>query len=467
MAHDGDEVALRAVQPFQLAHGAPLLLERLSRGDGHAKLLRDAFDEADVVGRPFPNVIDLGEREGTRELAADADRRCGDGDAALNRPVRIFGLGEAPILTDVIDRDGAAEPTRELRDRDAAGAATDRCDPWRVPLERNAQVILRLADGDDGAGNAEDPGELGDGAPEDVVGIEAGARPLRDPVQERLALGPRLSLFHRERAMDRPGDVLPHDHGHLHVVGCEDAWLRALEQQDADEPFARDERQRGERARLRDLRHLLRHLRPRLGVRVRVREDERVVMVDHARADERWQRGGGIGRAAEDAGVGATRGDRAKGLEDVVVDDERDRDLERHRVARRGDEVRADLLEIERTRDRCGQAEDRAELVVLLSLGAARAGERAREPMHDHGSDEADAQPDDERHELDRRKDIARVPARHDEPTPRELDRVDVLDGEENRGRIQGRCRHVEPQRARHFSHRPAPRRHRTGSPAR
>src|SRR5439155_3387968 len=125
-----------------------------------------------------------------------------------------------------------------------------------------------------------------------------------------------------------------------------------------------------------------------------------------------------------------------------------------------GHEVRADLLEVQRAGDGRREPEDRAELLILLALRGLRVGFRGprtsqsgRQAMHDHGGDEADAEPDDEGHDLDGGEHVPVVPSSDDDPALGKLDRVDELDREENQSGIQRRRRHVEAQRARELTH--------------
>ena len=74
-------------------------------------------------------------------------------------------------------------------------------------------------------------------------------------------------------------------------------------------------------------------------------------MVDHPDPNDRRQRYRGVAAVFEVVSKRPIRRDRAKGLEDVVVHDERDRHVERERAADRGHEERADLLEIQRARE--------------------------------------------------------------------------------------------------------------------
>ena len=119
-------------------------------------------------------------------------------------------------------------------------------------------------------------------------------------------------------------------------------------------------------------------------------------MVDDAGAEDPRKRARGVRLPAERLGPRAVGGDRAEPLDDVVVDDETDGRVRGEGTADGGNEMLPDLFEVERSGERRGETEDRAELLILLLLSGLRARERAREPMHDHSGDQADAEPDDE-----------------------------------------------------------------------
>ena len=126
-------------------------------------------------------------------------------------------------------------------------------------------------------------------------------------------------------------------------------------------------------------------------------------MVDHAHAYDRRKRDARVALLSERRAARAVRRDGAERLEDVVVHDERKGHISRQCASDRRDEIGADLLEVERSGDRCRETEDRAELLLLLLagglgllLGGLGTGERGGETMHDRRRNEADAQPDDE-----------------------------------------------------------------------
>ena len=171
-------------------------------------------------------------------------------------------------------------------------------------------------------------------------------------------------------------------------------------------------------------------------------------MIDDACANDRGQGARGVRLRAELISDRTVRGDRAERLEHVVVHDQRDGHLGIERTPHRVEEAPPDLLEVEGTREGGREAEDRAEdLLLLLALGT-RAREGRRESMHDHGGDEAEAEPDGEGHVLYRAEDVAGVPPRHHEAALGELNGVDPLDGEKDHGGVEGRRRHVQAQRA-------------------
>ena len=213
----GHEVGLQ----LELRNRTALLLERLGRGDRDAQLVSDGFDESHVIGAPFARAVDLRQRERALELAADAYRRGGDGDATALSGVLRRWFGETAIVADVGHHHRPSESRGELRHRYAPRPAAHGDHPGCGPLVGDVQVIFRHARRNDGAGDAEHAAQLVDRAAEDLVRIETGAGALRDPVHERLALGARLGLRHRQRTVDRARDVLPHDHRHLHAVGDE------------------------------------------------------------------------------------------------------------------------------------------------------------------------------------------------------------------------------------------------------
>ena len=186
-------------------------------------------------------------------------------------------------------------------------------------------------------------------------------------------------------------------------------------------------------------------------------------MVDDSGPDRRREGHGRVRLPAQLIGIRALSPDGPEGLKHVVVHDEGDRDRGIEGVSDGAQKLTTDVFQIERPGERGRQAEDRSELLLPVLFSGTRTGERAREAMHDHGGDETDAEPDDERDELNRRENVFGVVPRDDETTFGELDRVDVLHDEKDEGGVEGRRRHVKVQRARQLSHLPALARHRTG----
>src|SRR5439155_1449436 len=132
----------------------------------------------------------------------------------------------------------------------------------------------------------------------------------------------------------------------------------------------------------------------------------------------------------------------------------------RQSASDRSDEIGADLLEVERSGDRRRETKDRAKLLLLLLadglgllLSGLRTGERGGETMHDRRRNEADAQPDDERDDLDRGEHVPAIPLGNEQSALGKLKRVDELDSEEDLRGGEGRRRHVEAQRARKLTH--------------
>ena len=183
-------------------------------------------------------------------------------------------------------------------------------------------------------------------------------------------------------------------------------------------------------------------------------------MIDDACPHHRGKLRGRIAFLSKPVCSRAIRGDRAEGLQDVVVHDEGEGHVRRQRAADRRGEVAADLVEVERPGDRRRKTEDRSELLFLLltgalglDLGAPRAGERGREAMHDRRRDEADAEPHDERDDLDRGQHVPAVALGNQDSALGKLERVDELHSEEDHRGVEGRRSHVEAQRARKLTH--------------
>src|SRR5216117_3322046 len=96
------------------------------------------------------------------ELAADAYRRCGDGDATALSGVLRRWFGETAILADVGHHHRPSESRGELRHRYAPRPAAHGDHPGCGPLVGNVQVIFRHARRNDGAGDAERAPQLVD-----------------------------------------------------------------------------------------------------------------------------------------------------------------------------------------------------------------------------------------------------------------------------------------------------------------
>src|SRR5438105_12191037 len=210
VADDGNEIALRSVQPLELDDGGALALEGLGRRDRDAKLLRDGLDEADIVGCPLSGVVDLRERKGTGELSADTDGRGRRGDNVRRDDVLGSArIGEPTILADVGHDDRASEPSGKARDGYVLGPDPHGRDAGRVPLVRYGDVVLRRAGADERAGNVDHLRELVHGAAKDLLGIEARPGALRDPVHKRLALRARLGLLTESALCMEPATYCP------------------------------------------------------------------------------------------------------------------------------------------------------------------------------------------------------------------------------------------------------------------
>ena len=396
VADDGDEVALRSIQPLELGDGLALLLERFGGRDRDAQLLRDGFDEPDIICGPLTRAVDVGQRERAGELATHANGCGRDGDGAAQRDTCAQAPVEPLVPTEIRRDDGAAEPRGQYCDGKAPSDLADRRHPGCVPFIGHAERRLGLADEHDAAGNGEGLRDLIDRATQDLLRIRARAGTLGDAAHDRFALGARLRLGDRERGVDRARDVLAHHHRDLKLVRDELLGTLSEEEHRADQALARNERQRRERANPGERGQRFREAGPAVEIRGRVAQHERLPVVDDAGAEDPRKRARGVRLPAERLGPRAVGGDRAEPLDDVVVDDETDGRVRGEGTADGGNEMLPDLFEVERSGERRGETEDRAELVVLLLLSGLRARERAREPMHDHSGDQADAEPDDE-----------------------------------------------------------------------
>src|SRR5688572_18111665 len=136
-------------------------------------------------------------------------------------------------------------------------------------------------------------------------------------------------------------------------------------------------------------------------------------MVEDAGAHRRGERRERVHLCEESAGARTLFGHETEGLRDVVVHEEPKRDARVESPPRAPQVLAGDLAEVERPGERLAECEDRADLGVPYRALGVRTLERGREAMEDRSGDQADAEPQDERGDLDRADYSARVGDAH------------------------------------------------------
>ena len=227
-AMQGDEPLVLSLARLEEARGL----------DRDPQLPRHRLNEPHLIRRPVARRVRLIERERSRELARDEDRRRDDRAHAATRLVRD---GQACVREDVADHRGAAGLRREASDRQGSFGATVRHDARRAPFVRHTQAGRRRARRRDDSVDAQGLPELLDRAAQHLIRVERGSRATRDPAHELLAVGTRLCFSERHRCPDRTGDELAEHEDELQPIRGQGAGVLRAGDDRAHEAVLRDE----------------------------------------------------------------------------------------------------------------------------------------------------------------------------------------------------------------------------------